>query len=344
MYRINTLTAVIVVTCMMALAGTAAASAAEMISVLPEPSKTSPITYSTPNGEQTFETAAGTKMECKSGLSLGSITKANLGTVKLLLEKCESTLSATCTGLNQATSGDVNYEGTVDFWLAKAGSQSVVASVYLLNEARFTCTLSGIKTLEAVKGCAAGQLSSIEALADLTMTRFSGSKGANEITKVLPEGGTKEIECKLESSIAGAKSEQADVLGNELQDDFVQNGKETNIELTCGGCVQARVTASPNRHDFGNTLTTETKAVTVTYTNQGPGDWEPTGAYIQYKIIGPLGSFDVTLGLTPCNKKIEPHQKCEMIYEFKPVDKVNFLFTFEVTPGGELIGLEGIGV
>lgn len=320
-----------------------ASAAAEALKILPEASTSSPITVSTTEGEDDIEALGGTKVECKDGAGKVSITSASLGTFASLFEGCKSTSASTCTG-SGLPSGDVRLEGTYDYWLAKAGTESLPASVYLVNEAQFKC--KGIEeSSDSVKGCLAGKVTPLEVSAEFTLTTLSGSKGVNEITKVLPLGSSKEAECKLELATSAEKFERASDTVNQVAGGFEQGGKEIEIALMCGGCKKKAVIAKPRKLEFGDiNVHTTSMAQGVVYENTAAPNWEPTGDYTLVRILGANGGFQVADGLPACDKPIEMGQNCEFLWHFEPTIEERYLFIAEAVPGGEPIELEGRGV
>jgi hypothetical protein len=340
MKRVQSVGAALLATNLLVLLGTATASAAPT-QLLPEGSKSSPTTSTAIAGEATLEATGGTKVVCKSDASSAEFTSASSGSFSGLLSECKTPMAVTCTS-SGSSKGSIAVAGTLDFWRASLSGKVIPAFVYLVNETHIACGV----VLLAMKGCVAGEAAPPEVSSEWTVSLLSQSgKGVNEITKVLPSEGKEEIACELETSVSG-KFEQSSYVTNELSTGFEHGGKATEVELVCTGCTKAlRPTATPRRKNFGKISVGESRRQTVIYENPGPADWEPTGEYRQYRVIGVNGSFSAELGaVTPCNKPIEANKTCELTYEFKPAAKEKYIVIMEATPGAELIALEGTGV
>jgi hypothetical protein len=97
---------------------TAATASAENVEVLPVPTKTAPLTFTSkgPAGELTGE-QAGSAIECTEVTNTGEITSANLGVGTLTFKGCKSELNgAKCKSLPETTANGT-IELKVDFHL-----------------------------------------------------------------------------------------------------------------------------------------------------------------------------------------------------------------------------------
>jgi hypothetical protein len=320
----------------LSIVGTAAAT--EATKILPEATEASPITFTGLSGPGTLETVGSTKVTCEEDTETGSVTSANLGKFKLLFEHCTSVLSSKCTSLTATTSGDIQAEGTFHYWLAKDGSELVSALVYLLKETHFTCTVSGIETLELVKGCMAGQLEEAEKSTKFTVTGFTGSKGVNAIAKVLPQESPSEIGCQLETSVSGGTFEQTDLTTNEMDTGFTR-GEAIEISPMCGTCSTkaAAITATPKNANFGPVKENSTGQLTITYKNGSGAEWNPAAGF--GTLYGKPGAFSAE------NKcvKVPIGEMCEVVVKFTPKSKARYVSFLDMRTGGELVILEGQG-
>jgi hypothetical protein len=317
-------------------------AAAESTKILPEPSKLAPIMFTGVGGEVTLATVGATKVTCKGETSSGEFTSSTSGPTTSLLTECKGPLGVACTGTGDEK-GAITLTGTLHFWSALHSGKLVPVFADSINEASFKCSVTNVN----LKGCVAGGAGPWEVSTGWTLTTLvgGGKEGVNEFTKVLPAEGGEEVGCSLEMS-TGKGFEQTSEVVNEAITSLSQGGKETEIELMCSGCTKAlRVVPTPRRKNFGKVTTGETREQTVSYENQGLGDWEPTGMVTKTRVIGVNGAFSFELGGIPCDKLVEEKDSCEIEYAFKPTNKERLIFI--VGPDGlssSLIFLEGTGV
>ncbi len=210
---------------------TAAMAQAENTKMLPEPTEAAPVTFTGSSGAGTLETTGKETIKCTKDSSTGSAYSANLGTFVVSFEKCTAKSGlATCTGLNVSTKGTIETKGTFHYWLALRGSTLVDAIVFLPTETHFECEALSIKELILVKGCVAGEMTSGESLTSVVTIKLAqSSAGINEITKVLPQESTEEIECKLTSKIAEKAAEQSSLVTLESILGFKQSGGSVTV-------------------------------------------------------------------------------------------------------------------
>jgi hypothetical protein len=214
----------------------ATASATEKTKVLPEPTTGSPIFFTGASGPGTLEVANGEVVNCTKDTSLGAFVTANLGTFDVLFEKCSATriIKAECTGTTAGTTkGDIPSKGTFHYWLYLLREKLGAAIVFLPTETKFICEALGQKVEVKVKGCVAGAVEPLERLGTHgTIKLAQTSNGVNEITKVLPQESTKELECKLESeSSETKKEEQSSLVTLESMLGFISLGSHIEILL-----------------------------------------------------------------------------------------------------------------
>jgi hypothetical protein len=212
-----------------------------------EKTKMLPETGVTFTGKQTAEVGklvqSGSEkvVECKKGKGTGTIESANLGKYTTTFEECSSS-GAPCTGLGDAAK-TIKNEGTYHFWLALetlngTANTLVGALVFLPIEKHFTCELLGIKVLILVKGCVAALATSLNTLVATTKDIFrQRAIGVELITEVLPEGTTKEIECKLLSEENSTGFKQSSIVGEAENEKFKKGETVPTILLMNPGGV-----------------------------------------------------------------------------------------------------------
>ena len=228
MNRIKTFGLALMVILVMSVIASATASAVEPTKMLPEPTEKSPVSF-TGKGEKgkeksTLETVAGEKVVCTSSTAKGEATSPNLGTFDALFLGCKAKGIAACKGLKDTVKESVLAVGPFHYWLALLNKELIAVIAILLEEDHFECAFI-IEELILVKGCVAAQLTPTDKLTKTATLKFVQTKGVQNITKILPENSTKEIECKLESKkgVEG-KFEQSAQEGNAEIEGFKQNG------------------------------------------------------------------------------------------------------------------------
>lgn len=105
-----------------------------------------------------------------------------------------------------------------------------------------------------------------------------------------------------------------------------------------------KVKVEPNPLGFKELNKLEKEELTLTYTNEGPGGWEPT-EFIFTKLEGELGAWGVKLGGIPCNKVIAVGKTCEEIVTFEPKVAAAGKIKADLTtnPASETVVVEGKG-
>lgn len=215
----------------------AATASAEVTLILPEPTKNEPLTFSSTSGEGRLLTLAGKQVKCKKDTGSGEFTTGNLGTYKVLFEGCTGEFGTTCTGVGDEP-GTILQEGTVHYVLALLGlteTKLVAALAGLVKEFHFTCSVIGLEILVLVRGCIAALAEPTEKLTKTTKDVFlfdtSETSGDPDIEQILMENATKEIECKLESSISGGAFESSALKGSATNEKLKKGGKEIEVLL-----------------------------------------------------------------------------------------------------------------
>jgi hypothetical protein len=204
----------------------------EATKVLPEPSVASPIKSTASDSTETFlEQANGNKVHCAKGGGSGEATSANLGNFIYLFTECKGPLTTTCTTTGDPT-GLIGISGTVHYWLALLGKSLVAALVFLLTTITFVCKSATVSfTTEVKPGCQAALATPTEKPVNTTEDIFKETSGHADITLVLPQETTKEIDCELESKIDTAAFEPAAQSGTFTNTAFTQGGSKIAVEL-----------------------------------------------------------------------------------------------------------------
>ena len=250
MRRIVTLFSLAVMAAFALSAVAVSAASAEATKILPEPTKSEPLTTkATQSAPGDLLTVGGLEVKCVKGSGSESWTTANLGTGNVLFTECTGPLSTTCTTTGD-TAGLISAEGEVHFWLGllmtgtaeKETTELIAALVFLLKEGavakpvKFTCVNSK-KTIEdkiEVTGCVAAQVlpASLNALIKEAKEEFAEWKsGETKVLQVLPQEATSEINCLPTTSTNGGALELSAITGLFTAGSYEKGGKAITIEL-----------------------------------------------------------------------------------------------------------------
>jgi hypothetical protein len=193
----------------------------------PEATEKTPTTFTSIGKVATFETKAGTKLECTNSEGKGSMTGPKGGTSEVSYTGC-NVLGLKCNGLG-SKEGAMLLQSTLHLWYGLSKTEGVPpASVLLLKELHIECPAT--KTLITIKGCVAGALSPNRKLTKALTATFKQEKGVNDITEVVNESD-ETIPCIMLVSINGAAFEQAGAKSSEEVTKFKQGEKETEVEI-----------------------------------------------------------------------------------------------------------------
>jgi len=220
----------------------ATASAAEPTKILPEPSTVKPLKVTSKSGAGSLITVSGEEVKCKTDKGTSEFTTPNLGTFHALFEGCTGPSGTTCTGESGDAKGTILLLGEVHYLLAllmegtkeKETTKLVPALAFLFKQFHFTCSISIIKVLVLVRGCAAAFAEPTEVLTKKTKDVFTEwSQGESQILLILPPEATKEVNCLTETHVGEGeeKFELSAQKGTAENEKFEQGGKEIEIEL-----------------------------------------------------------------------------------------------------------------
>ena len=167
--------------------------------------------------------AGSNTVKCSKDKGSGSITSETLGTFKVTFEGCKSTgfISGTCTGLSDATAGNITVEGTFHLRYHTKEPKSV-AILFLPKELHFSCEAFGIKLLVLVRGTLACLITPINKTVK-TSEHYTVKCEKPNLTKVFNEAGTAEESVGLESSFNGGAFEKAEEITTEEVSDSVES-------------------------------------------------------------------------------------------------------------------------
>jgi hypothetical protein len=234
MSRIRHLTPIVLVLLALFAVATSVAAAEEKTKVLPEATKTKPITSSAKGGELTFETTSGFAFECKSQSGTMSLTSANHGTYTTLFTECTSAYGIVCTSTG-APRGLIANHGEVDFLLALNTSKELIGSIdWLIEKFTFTCATSGLNYEVTVEGCIAAKVPStdLNTLLKEGEFDFQGTRsGAPNIPSILTVEAKTETACVLLSNIDGSGFGGTDLVGSVTIGTFKQAEKAVELLL-----------------------------------------------------------------------------------------------------------------
>jgi hypothetical protein len=213
---------------MLALTGvvSAVSMAATLPSILPEGTSETPITATTSSGTSTFGNGI---LELSSSSSTGTQTgnAQKLGSFTTTFKKVESVLVGTkCTGLSNATEGEITFSGTFHIRDYKNGTVLATADILLLAPVHFSCA----SILEVLSGCVAGPLTPEDVKTKTLTLNLEKSGGDNKIITVLNEANTAEEACQLLAKEGSGATKLATLVTKQAITAF-KKGSETNIAV-----------------------------------------------------------------------------------------------------------------
>jgi hypothetical protein len=312
--------------------------------------------YSSTGGEATLSTPAFGKnnVTCKANTDLGEITGNFTDTDRVVFTGCEFLgLPCQSAGPNSTPSGKpgVIITNVLDSKLVDFPEKYVVVNQKFEPEeigpvegevwdklvssehepfsSEFEC--GGVVFLRT-QGSDAGAYTkaSLNHLSETAEVNFEDTHGQGLMTEALnekgewvPPGGAPSLE------EAGTAK--------------ITNSNE--IEVRGGGGKGPKVKVAPKAENYKKVKVNTAKAAVFTYTNEGPGGWDPK----EFKFFPVEGevvkdvAFKVKLGAKPCNKIVPVGQLCEEVVEIEPKKKEKYKANLTTNEASETAVVEGEG-
>jgi hypothetical protein len=226
--RIKFVGIAIVVPLSLAVSLAASASAATLPNVLPEGTATEPVTAVTSSGESEFGNGF-IKLTSKKSTGTQSDNSTKLGSFTNKFRETKDTLGSACKGSKDTEAETVTVSGTFHIRDYKEGTSLRTATIFLLNEAKFSCGSLEITTV----GCVAGALtpeSKLTKTLTVTVAR-NGSLNDQKIVTILNESNTESETCQLLSKMGVGALELSSQVQTSTVTEFKKNGAAVEVEV-----------------------------------------------------------------------------------------------------------------
>jgi hypothetical protein len=229
MKRIKFVGIAIVAMLSLAVSMAASASAATVPNVLPAGTAAEPVTATASSGETEFGNGF-IKVTSKKSTGTQSGNSTKLGAFTNKFKETKDTLGSACKGSKDTEAETVTVSGTFHIRDYKEGGVTLrVATIFLLNEVKFTCGSIEVTTV----GCVAGALTPENAKAkSLTVTLArNGTLNDNKIVTILNESNTENETCQLLAKMGAGALELSSQVQTSTVTEFKKNGAAVEVEV-----------------------------------------------------------------------------------------------------------------
>jgi phosphotransferase system HPr-like phosphotransfer protein len=197
--------------------------------VLPTPTAAKPVTGESKSGVSTFGSGFTTITSAKSE-DKEEFTTEDLGSFKVIFKESKDLLSRKCTGLKDATEGNITVEGAINLRYAlNKNKELIVVALFLLPAGGVHFSCGG--TLAVVTGCAAGIVTPTNKLSATSTVDLKKSGNDNEIITVLKLEKAENENCELKAAQNEGTPELAAFETKQELFGFKQGGVGISIEV-----------------------------------------------------------------------------------------------------------------
>jgi hypothetical protein len=215
----------VVALAIMAVLALGALSAASASAALPEFSPATNGGKSSNKNKTKFTELKGiAAVECTGSEGTDKITSGKGGTFEETYTGCTALLSGKCTGLGNATKGDITTSGSFDLrFLAGEVGKASAALAFLINPVHFECEKT--VTLISVTGCVAGGVTPVNSKTKTFSVALKQKEGVETLKEVENEANTGSEKCVLKS----VKNSEAEKEAGQEQTDEIAEENEGEI-------------------------------------------------------------------------------------------------------------------